>query len=126
MLFDVKTLTANAIHQPCYCVFDILFLNGSVLMNKKLEERVSILKDVFVPKAGVIILSEIQEAMRKEDVLNALNAAVDKEEEGIVVKLPNSIYKPGARGNFWWKVKLEVCLKSGCERLYHFCEFAVF
>lgn len=110
MLFDVKTLTATAIHQPCFCVFDILFLNGTVLMNESLEERLGILKGVFVAKEGVIVLSEIQEAMCKEEVLNSLNASMDREEEGIVVKLPNSIYKPGIRANFWWKVKLEVLL----------------
>lgn len=109
MLFDVKTLTATAVHQPCYCVFDILFLNGVVLANENLEKRISLLKEVLVPKEGVILLSETQEATSKEEVLNALNESVDKEEEGIVVKLPSSVYKPGIRGNFWWKVKLEVC-----------------
>lgn len=108
MLFDVKTLTANANHQPCYCVFDILFLNGDVLMNETLEKRISILKEIIEPKEGVILLSKVQQVTCKEEVLNCLNAAVDKEEEGIVVKLPNSIYKPGIRANYWWKVKLEV------------------
>lgn len=108
MLFDVKTLTATAIYQPCYCVFDILFLNGNVLMNESLEKRISFLKEIFVLKMGIIILSEIKETVCKEEVLNALNSSVDREEEGIVVKLPNSLYKPGTRTNCWWKIKLEV------------------
>lgn len=108
MAFDVKTLTATAVHQPCFCVFDIVQLNDVVVMNESLEKRLSLLKLVFDSKEGVIILSEIKETTRKEEVLKALNAAVDREEEGIVVKLPNSTYKPGTRSNCWWKVKLEV------------------
>lgn len=111
MLFDVKTLTATAVHQPCYCVFDVLYLNGNGLMNETLDKRVSILKKIFASIEGVIVLSEFKAVTQKEEVLNALNATVDREEEGIVVKLPNSTYKPGSRSNYWWKVKLEVALR---------------
>lgn len=108
MKFDVKTLTATSVHQPCYCVFDVLLLNGDALMNEPLEKRISVLKHLFAPKEGVIVLSEIREATSKEEILNALNESIDREEEGIVIKLPLSTYKPGSRSNSWWKVKLEV------------------
>lgn len=107
MQFDVKTLTDNSKHQPCLCVFDILLLNEKVLTNEILETRVDILKNTVIEKEGILMLSKVQKSSNKEVILNALNASVDREEEGIVVKLPNTTYKPGSRSNYWWKIKLE-------------------
>ena len=38
-----------------------------------------------------------------------LNEAIDNREEGIVVKDPDSIYKPNARKGGWLKVSLIIC-----------------
>lgn len=46
--------------------------------------------------------------MYREEVLAALNDAIDNREEGIVVKDSNSIYKPNARREGWIKIKPEV------------------
>ena len=40
-----------------------------------------------------------------EDCLNALNDAIDRREEGIMVKDPLSIYKPNVRKGGWLKIK---------------------
>ena len=39
--------------------------------------------------------------------MDALNDAIDKREEGIMVKHPLSIYKPDKRGEGWLKIKPE-------------------
>lgn len=55
MNIDVKKLRVGNLHQPCFCVFDILFCNNKVLMNYPLEKRLDILNTVFVPLEGIFI-----------------------------------------------------------------------
>ncbi len=42
-----------------------------------------------------------------QDCVNALNEAIDNREEGIMVKVPDSAYKPNKRTGGWYKVKPE-------------------
>ena len=37
----------------------------------------------------------------REDVVKALNTAIDKREEGLVVKSPSSVYKPNSRSGVY-------------------------
>lgn len=115
MNFDVKTLKKDSKHQVCFCVFDMLLLNGEVLTNNTLQSRINRLKSVVVPKEGVLILSMIKEGHCKQDILNSLNQSVDNQEEGIVFKEPTSVYRPHERNCGWWKMKLEV---SHCYRIF--------
>lgn len=108
MNFDVKTLKHDSQHQPCLCVFDILLLNEKVLTNIPLQTRLNMLKGIISPKEGTLMISQIAEAYCKQDILDALNMSADHQEEGIVFKDLNSIYKPHERNSGWWKLKLEV------------------
>ncbi|KRT78225.1 hypothetical protein AMK59_7260 [Oryctes borbonicus] len=110
MNFDVKNLSDTSVHRPCFCVFDILLFNGKILVKQPLKERVGILKDIFEPRKGVIQLSSIIEASSKHDIIKALNDSMDRKEEGIVFKDPDSIYIPNSRNGNWWKMKLEYFL----------------
>lgn len=42
-----------------------------------------------------------------QDCINALNDAIDNKEEGIMVKVPESAYKPNTRKGGWYKIKPE-------------------
>lgn len=97
MNFDVRHLTDTTVYQPCFCVFDILILNGEILANKSLEQRIDFLKGIFTPQQGVILQSVHSEASTKQDIIRALNESMDKKEEGIVYKDPNSHYVPNDR-----------------------------
>lgn len=44
----------------------------------------------------------------REEVVSALNEAIDRREEGVVLKDPDSVYQPAARRAGWIKVKPEV------------------
>lgn len=55
MNIDVKSLRIGNVHQPCFCVFDILYYNGKVLTNQPLSERFVILEKVFMPCDGIIM-----------------------------------------------------------------------
>lgn len=57
MNIDVKHLKTATVNQPCFCVFDILYLNDEVLTNKPLLERFKILEEIIQPEEGVIMIS---------------------------------------------------------------------
>ena len=43
----------------------------------------------------------------RQDCVEALNEAIDKREEGIMIKNPDSVYKPNVRKGGWFKIKPE-------------------
>jgi len=89
-------------------LYDICLLNGRLLTNLPLKERIEILKEVVNVTEGRVELSKRVTATTIKDVVDALNDAIDRREEGLVIKDPDSVYKPGARaGGGWIKVKPE-------------------
>ncbi len=61
---DIKSANLTA-YQPMLCVFDILMLNGEVLSNKPLRQRKEVLKTVFEPVDGTLVLSEWKDGKTK-------------------------------------------------------------
>ncbi|XP_033127857.1 DNA ligase 4-like isoform X2 [Anneissia japonica] len=105
--FDVKSMRDTDL-QVCFIVFDILLLNGQKLANKPFRERFNFIPKVFTPKEGRLEIVQRQAASTKKDVVDALNKAIDDREEGIVVKNPDSTYRPDKRkGSGWLKIKPE-------------------
>ncbi|CAH1966142.1 unnamed protein product [Acanthoscelides obtectus] len=108
MALDVKKLNVTGRYQPCFCVFDIIMLNDRILTNQPLKERKQILKTVFQDvKDGVILRSKVKAVSSRQEILDELNAIGKREDEGIVVKDPDSIYKYSDRNSGWYKMKLE-------------------
>ena len=92
-------------HQ-CLILYDILLLNGRVLSGLPLRERVVILKSVVREEEGKVQMCRRVLASNVQAVQEELAAAIDRREEGLVVKDIESHYKPGARqGGGWIKVK---------------------
>jgi len=84
--------------------YDLLYASGEVLINKPLAERRAVL-DQLVPKTGPLRLSR---GKTFDDValLDAeFDAARARGNEGLMIKSPASLYKPGRRGRDWLKVK---------------------
>ncbi|VVC30005.1 Hypothetical protein CINCED_3A019636 [Cinara cedri] len=106
MNIDVKKLRVGNLHQPCFCVFDILFYNNQVLTNQPLEKRLDILNTLFVPLEGIFI-HVTRHTASKNELMNCLEDAIDNREEGILVKDPLSVYKPNSRNAGWYKIKPE-------------------
>ncbi|XP_042871458.1 DNA ligase 4-like [Penaeus japonicus] len=104
---DVKNLKEDGDWQVCLVVFDIIYLNGQVLTNLPLSERLEKVKTVLTPKEGRVQFSTKVEVTTKEDVVRVLNEAIDNREEGVVLKNPDSIYCPASRKGGWIKVKPE-------------------
>ena len=53
---------------------------------------------------GVLGFTERELVHAKDKMTDLLNKAIDRREEGIVLKDPDSIYKPNARNEGWVKV----------------------
>lgn len=104
---DVKSLTENSSLQPCFVAFDILLLNGQVVTNKPLQERVVLLDQALVEVPGRILISKRQNGSTRDDAIRLLNQAIEDQEEGIVLKGLSSVYKPNARKAGWLKLKPE-------------------
>lgn len=97
--------------QTCFCVFDILLYNDTVLTNKPLKERVEYIRKSFEEIEGHIVYSTRELCTTNQQVVDALNKAIDTRLEGIVVKDPQSVYKPSVRsGSGWFKVKPDYML----------------
>ncbi|CAH0727516.1 unnamed protein product, partial [Brenthis ino] len=112
MAYDIKKVTENSSYRPCYCVFDILYYNGKSLVGAEdkglpLKERLKILDSLFKDKRGVILHSTRSVVKDSVDILNALNKAIDNQEEGVVVKDVDSFYLANSRNAGWYKIKPE-------------------
>ncbi|XP_031147734.1 DNA ligase 4 [Sander lucioperca] len=105
--FDIKRLMDDSELQTCFCVFDVLLVNDQKLGKETLKKRYETLQTVFSPVKGRIHLVPKTDARTMQEVVNALNDAIDSREEGIMVKDPLSIYKPDKRGEGWLKIKPE-------------------
>ena len=94
--------------QQCLVIYDIVHLNGRTLSGLPLRERISILEKVITVEEGRVMMCERSVARTTGEVVNSLNAAIDRREEGLVIKSMESVYKPGARSKSdWIKVKPE-------------------
>lgn len=105
--FDIKKLVDDSELQTCFCVFDVLLVNDQKLGKEPLKKRYETLETVFTPVKGRIHLVSKSNAGSMQEVVKALNEAIDNREEGIMVKDPSSIYKPDKRGEGWLKIKPE-------------------
>jgi DNA ligase-1 len=87
-----------------FVAYDLLYAAGRVLIDEPLNERRRILEEL-VPTGGAARLSE---AKRMQDVAaldEEFDAARARGNEGLMIKDPRSLYKPGRRGREWLKLK---------------------
>ncbi|CAH0554954.1 unnamed protein product [Brassicogethes aeneus] len=108
MALDVKKLNPDGPYQPCFVIYDIVMVNDTVITSKPLKERLEILENAIVRQIpGVIVLSEHKIVQSQTEIINSLNASMQNEEEGIIIKNPDSEYKCGQRVGGWYKMKME-------------------
>jgi hypothetical protein len=85
------------VYQP----FDLLYLDGRLLLNVKLEDRKRLLRSVLRDHPRVRFAAHVEaegKAFYEAARLNGL--------EGIIAKLRRSRYEPGRRSNAWLKLKV--------------------
>lgn len=82
-------------------LFDILYLNGEMLIDKTFIERRKILESI----KGNIDLTPMIISNNYEEIERFFNESVNMGNEGLVAKELNSKYIPGKRGKRWLKLK---------------------
>jgi DNA ligase-1 len=84
--------------------YDLLYSSGRVLLDQPLSERRHLLGQL-VSKNGVLRLSEgqlLDDTARLDEEFDLARA---RGNEGLMIKSPSSLYKPGRRGRDWLKLK---------------------
>ena len=87
-----------------FVAFDLLWLGGSSYLERPLGERRKAL-ELLAPMPECFRLARITEATSIEQIENAFDAARSRNNEGLMIKDPASLYTPGRRGLAWLKLK---------------------
>lgn len=101
-----KLLTFSALGKSsnvASCViFDCLSIEGKSLLDTPLVERFKILHQNYIPNDSIKIIESnfINSVKQLEE---KVNEALEKAMEGVVLKDPEDVYRPGERG--WLKIK---------------------
>ncbi|XP_043255246.1 DNA ligase 4 isoform X1 [Colletes gigas] len=108
MNFDVKKLSENSHHQPCFIALDIILYNDVLLINELYEKRLKILEDAFKEEEGCLMLCKSIKISQREELCRVFNESIQNKEEGIVLKKYDMKYKPNVRdGSNCYKIKAE-------------------
>ncbi len=84
--------------------YDLLYASGEVLINKPLAERREVLERL-VAANGPLRLSVGKRFTDATELDDEFSAARGRGNEGLMIKSPASVYKPGRRGRDWLKLK---------------------
>ena len=112
---DNKTIAKELIEtDKClvYQIFDIIYLtspNGKIytLNNVILSDRKKILSKIITPVPNKIEIVLGIEVNSIDEIMTQFNMALQRAEEGIVIKKKDSIYKPDKRCSDWVKMKCD-------------------
>jgi DNA ligase-1 len=98
--------TASADVPVIFVAFDLLWKNGESFLRRPLTERREALRTLKLPPG--FQMAEIYPAHSADEIENAFQLARRRLNEGLMIKDPESIYSPGRRGMFWFKLKKEL------------------
>jgi len=100
-----------------FIAFDLLYLNGHLLMECPLRQRSQQLNEIAA-SSGLLVTSRAQ-VSTADQISETFAAARDRRNEGIVLKDPESCYSPGRRGKAWLKLKTHLptfdCVVTAAE-----------
>jgi len=96
---DVKIMTTQ-VPLRLY-LFDIIYVNGKMLIDAPNEERWTILQNLV----GSDLLASRTVSSNVEDAKELMQQAIRAGHEGIMAKDLKSRYTPGVRGKKWFKIK---------------------
>ncbi len=89
-----------------FVLFDLLYHDGELLLDAPLVERRRRLKKLLgSAQSKQLPLAPERMCETREALEEVFRAALAAGHEGIVAKAPGSLYTPGRRGRFWFKLK---------------------
>ncbi len=86
-------------------IFDVMYLNGQDVMHLTQEKRRALLLEVLDITNPLIHVIEEKKVYTAQELEDYFNANIASGLEGLVVKRPDSIYRPGKRNFNWIKLK---------------------
>ncbi len=99
--------------------FDILYLNGDLLMDRPLRERRAALEQLCAGEQPPVKCTSMMQVRDAAEIATIFEAARERGNEGIVLKDPESVYAPGRRGKAWLKLKTHLptldCVVTAAE-----------
>lgn len=99
-------LFTTALVPASFVAFDLLLLDGEILLDLELAERRLKLTDLLAPyEQPELQFTRAELCTTTEEIEAAFRSALAKGNEGLVAKAPQSPYVPGRRGQFWIKLK---------------------
>ncbi|KAL0100095.1 hypothetical protein PUN28_019510 [Cardiocondyla obscurior] len=108
MNLDVKNLSANSYHQPCFVAFDVILHNNVLLVDRPYKERLELLNNIIIEEEGSLNICQSTLISSREKLLEEFNKCLRDNEEGLVIKKCNMKYLPNIRnGNGCYKIKAE-------------------
>lgn len=110
---NVETMFESEAFRPLFVIFDILLINNQLICDQPLFKRKSLLKQLITPKPNYIELIHSSDGTTEDDIKNSLQAAIETNSEGIIVKDKRRKYKIGERDDSWIKVKPEYLQEFG-------------
>lgn len=91
---------------PCrYFAFDLLFVDGRLLIEQPLRTRREELQHLQNANPAAFALSTQQAVRTTAEIETAFATSRSRNNEGLVIKAPDSLYTPGKRGKTWLKLK---------------------
>ncbi len=102
-----KALAEELLQQiPCkYFAFDLLYREDALLLDVPLIERRQRLQEMQSIHPESFHISEQRVITNTEELEQCFEASKKRNNEGLVIKHPDSSYKPGKRGKQWLKLK---------------------
>jgi bifunctional non-homologous end joining protein LigD len=102
--FNALQNVASSASAIVYYVFDVMVLAGKDVMNRKLEERRTLLEHKVLPK----LAEPVRYAAPFDATLPVLVESVKSHGlEGLVSKRRDSVYEPGLRSGAWMKMRVD-------------------
>jgi DNA ligase-1 len=89
-----------------FIIFDLLWLNGRSLLKIPLRERREWLGRLQLPRQ--FQTAQVLPAHSAAEIEQIFQQARRRLNEGLMIKNPESVYSPGTRGMFWFKLKKEL------------------
>jgi DNA ligase 1 len=86
-----------------FVAFDLLYLDGDVVMDRPLAERRRLMEGLGLQPP--FLLARLETAREPPDLDRIFTETRERGNEGLMVKDPHSGYSPGRRGMSWLKLK---------------------
>ena len=86
-------------------VFDVVYLDGKILFNKKQIERFRILKKIIKEEEGKIKIAKTLITDNIKEIEKFYHEALNEKQEGIMIKVLDAPYIFGRHVGGWYKIK---------------------